>query len=96
MDETGESLYNESTMTLEETDPFDVFILSSGRNEFYSYDPKGNREKLSFFTTSFTSYNYSYYPGSDLIKTDGKYGYRYDANGNMTEKGSSNWCSSDY
>ncbi|MDA3939144.1 MAG: hypothetical protein PF693_07530 [Spirochaetia bacterium] len=88
MDETGESLYNESTMTLTETDPFDVFILSSGRNEFYTYDPKGNRERLSYFTTSFTSYNYSYYPGSDLIKTDGKYGYKYDANGNMTEKGS--------
>jgi len=116
MDETGASLYNESTMTLEKTDPFDVFILSSGRNEFYTYDPwmhgraasllatrpKGNREKLSYFTTSFTSYDYSYYatdawpsrdevptrPGSDLVKTDGKYGYKYDANGNMTEKGS--------
>jgi len=102
MDETGASLYNESTMTLEKTDPFDVFILSSGRNEFYTYDPwmhgraasllatrpKGNREKLSYFTTSFTSYDYSYYTGSDLIKTDGKYGYKYDANGNMLEKGS--------
>ena len=50
--------------------------------------PRENREGKSHFTKDFVSYTYTYYSGSDWIKTDGRYGYTYDANGNMLERGS--------
>ena len=88
MNEAGEALDGDATLELRGGDPFDVSILSSGRNEFYRYDAKGNREGKSHFTKDFVSYTYTYYSGSDWIKTDGRYGYTYDANGNMLERGS--------
>ena len=76
MDETGASLYNESTMTLEKTDPFDVFILSSGRNEFYTYDPWMHGRAAGLHSRVIDEV----YDQASLLATR--------PNGNMTEKGS--------
>lgn len=65
-----------------------IKYLASEREEEYQYDPKGNRKRV---TTTFDGNrierSYTYWPGTDWVKTDGRYGYTYDANGNLTEKG---------
>ena len=87
MDENGNYLEGNSEFELNAVAPYTVMIKSAGRNEFYNYDGKDNRTKLTYVTTDPDSYIYTYYASSDLIKTDGTYGYKYDANGNMIAKG---------
>ncbi len=88
MDEYGNYLSSASDYSLDVDAPYTVKIMSAGRNEFYNYDKKDNRSKVSYVTSDFETNAYSYYENSDLIKRDGRYGYKYDANGNMVEKGS--------
>ncbi|MDY7027332.1 MAG: RHS repeat-associated core domain-containing protein [Spirochaetota bacterium] len=88
MTETGGYREGPSELTLDTEAPFAVKVLSAGRGEFYSYDGKDNRTQVSYMSEAFTTYRYSYYPGSDLVRSDGRYGYRYDENGNTIEKGS--------
>ena len=67
-----------------------VHYLTHERGEEYTYDAKGNRQaKTIDHDGTITDVTYTYYPNSDRIKSDGTYGYRYDANGNMTGKGTS-------
>lgn len=66
-----------------------VSFSNEERDDSYAYDEKGNRTSLSTRMGSLsTRADYSYYPNTDRLKSDGKYGYAYDANGNLTEKGS--------
>ncbi len=57
------------------------------RDEDYEYDAKGNRKRVTTVFAGNTT-SYTYYPNTDRIRSDGKYAYVYDPNGNMIEKGS--------
>jgi RHS repeat-associated protein len=61
------------------------------RVERYEYDAAGKRQGLgvTFDGQSQPGVSYSYYEGTELLKTDGRWGYGYDANGNLVEKGES-------
>jgi RHS repeat-associated protein len=60
------------------------------RIESYGYDEKGNRISLSVDFGTTGNKTYTYYAGSDRLKTDGSFAYVYDKNGNLLHKGS-NW-----
>ena len=66
-----------------------VYYTVSSRYEEYTYDAGGNRtqEKITLRMTE--SRDYSYYPNSNRLLTNGVYGYLYDANGNLLRKGTS-------
>ena len=86
----GEPLTDASELTLNETDPYEITLVSSGRNEFYAYDAAGNRLQKTFYAAGvFTTGEYEYLEGSSLIKYDGTYAYNYDEKGNMTVRGDS-------
>ena len=51
----------------------------------WTYDSKGNRKTESRFCGA--AQNLTYYSKSDLVKSDYKWKYNYDANGNMIAKG---------
>ena len=53
--------------------------------ETYSYDEVGNRTNET--TSEGGHYLNTYYPYNNLLKTNRKYGFEYDANGNMIKKG---------
>jgi RHS repeat-associated protein len=66
-----------------------IGYFERNRDEDYEYDAKGNRKRTTtVFAGNTTSSSYTYYPNTDRIRTDGKYAYVYDPNGNMIEKGS--------
>jgi len=54
-----------------------------GHNYHYTYDKVGNI--LSKTVDSITT-TYTYYPGTNLLKSNGIYNYTYDANGNRKSK----------
>jgi hypothetical protein len=65
-----------------------VSYYETYRYETYGYDAKGNRTKVdTSFAGSDTNSTYTYYSSSDLVKSDGKYGYAHDGNGNLIAKG---------
>jgi RHS repeat-associated protein len=65
-----------------------VFYYESYRYETYGHDAKGNRTRVdTSFAGSQRNSTYAYYPKTDLVKSDGKYGYAYDGNGNLVAKG---------
>ena len=64
-----------------------VTAVTGGRNEFYQYAPDGNRLVAGILAQSMSNTAYSYYEGCDLVRTAGAFAYRYDANGNLVEKG---------
>jgi len=62
----------------------------TSRRESYDYDDQGNRLYVETRLGSRTdSFAYSYYAGSDRIRTSGDRAYVYDQNGNMTKRGTS-------
>ncbi|MBI9103113.1 MAG: hypothetical protein JEY99_11920 [Spirochaetales bacterium] len=90
MNEDGTADDTLKSLTPETEDPFEITIVSSGRNEYYSYDGSGNRTRKDFFTADTTeNWAYEYIEGTNLVKFDGEYAYQYDANGNLTAKGTS-------
>ena len=74
------------------TDSVEAYAVVSGRNEFYIYDDKGNRKSRYLMIDTHYYDEYTLYGDSDLMQTDGVYGYAYDKNGNMIAKGSE-WTS---
>jgi RHS repeat-associated protein len=91
IDETNASFANDDESILR------VQYLERNRRSTYGYDLAGNR-KVETLTDSigvpFTK-TYGYWAGSDRVKTDGKYAYTYDSNGNMMEKGTAFQIGSD-
>jgi RHS repeat-associated protein len=64
-----------------------VYQEATSQTEEYEYDAAGNR-KLTKVTLVQTEERWSwYYTNSDRLKTDGKFAFKYDEAGNLTEKG---------
>jgi len=74
-----------------------VTYLEQNRTAGYTYDHEGNRteETLSESLGADRDYVYSLWQGTNRIKTDGRYAYVFDANGNLTAKGKSYTIGSD-
>ena len=66
----------------------EVFYTSEIRNEGYSYSATGNRLSESVTMRHTDSFGYTHYSKSDRVLSDGRWAYRYDANGNRTAKSS--------
>jgi RHS repeat-associated protein len=64
-----------------------VYQEASSECEEYQYDEAGNRTQLKETLVQSKTNLYSYYPSSNRLKTDGKYLYVYDLNGNLIKKG---------
>jgi RHS repeat-associated protein len=63
-----------------------VYYLMNTRQEEYSYDKVGNRLTETVTQRYPVSRTYSYYPNSSRLKSNGKYNFEYDSNGNLTKK----------
>ena len=66
-----------------------IYHYVSYKNEGYGYDDAGNRtvKTISYIGASSEYSGSLYYPKTNRLLTDGTYAYQYDANGNMTAKG---------
>ncbi|HEY8462991.1 MAG TPA: hypothetical protein VIM29_03065, partial [Bacillota bacterium] len=64
-----------------------VYYEVNQRVEEYQYDAAGNRKQETITLRSSTTRNYSYYPNSNKLMTNGKYAFVYDGNGNLIQKG---------
>jgi RHS repeat-associated protein len=64
-----------------------IYQEATSRTEEFTYDAAGNRTLQRLTLVQTNSYMSNYYSNSDRLKTDGKYAFKYDAAGNMTEKG---------
>jgi len=63
-----------------------VYYQVSNRLEQYTYDMAGNRTGETITQRYSKSNTYTYYPQSSRLKSNGKYTFEYDANGNLTKK----------
>ncbi len=66
-----------------------VYYTITSRYEEYAYDASGNRVQERITLRMTETRNYSYYPNSSRLRTNGVYGFVYDANGNLIRKGTS-------
>jgi len=64
-----------------------VYYNASTRTEKYAYDNMGNRLNESITVKGTRVNNYGYYADGNRLKTNGRWVYRYDPNGNLIEKG---------
>jgi RHS repeat-associated protein len=78
---------DKATVRNEKDEILSVSYSSSWRTESYQYDANGNRIRLDLEVGTEESKLYSYYANSDRLKSDGRYGFAYDPNGNLIEKG---------
>ena len=63
-----------------------VYYLMNMRQEEYSYDKIGNRLTETVTQRYPVSRTYTYYENSSRLKSNGKYIFEYDANGNLVKK----------
>ncbi len=63
-----------------------VYYLMTSRVEDYSYDKVGNRLTETVTQRYPVARTYTYYPNSSRLKSNGKYSFEYDANGNLVKK----------
>jgi RHS repeat-associated protein len=69
-----------------------VYQEATSQTEEYQYDPVGNRQIQKITLVQSDTYSSDYYHiaekiTTDRLKTDGKYAFKYDDAGNLTEKG---------
>lgn len=64
-----------------------VWYLVDGQTTAWTYDSQGNRLIEYQTRGSTTETNYSYYPFTNRIKSAGNWSFNYDANGNLTSRG---------
>ena len=88
---------DESTFKASADEILCVRYIERDRESSYVYDAAGNRtsSKVSESLGNADKRTYVYWAGTDRPKTDGKYGYVYDAVGNLVEKGSAYTVSTD-
>ena len=89
MDGEGNPLTTFADFSFDGRSDVTAVAMVSGRNEYYGYDGKGNRSTRYLMLERDYPDTYTRMADSDLLKTDGKYGYVYDNNGNLIKKGSS-------
>jgi RHS repeat-associated protein len=63
-----------------------VYYLMNTRQEEYSYDKIGNRLSETVTQRYPVSRTYVYYPNTSRLKSNGKYNFEYDSNGNLVKK----------
>ena len=63
-----------------------VYQEADARTEEYGYDEEGNRSYVKLQLVRSFQYQQEYYPNSNRLKSDGRYQYAYDANGNLVSK----------
>ncbi|TCL54575.1 RHS repeat-associated protein [Hydrogenispora ethanolica] len=64
-----------------------VYQEATSRTEEFEYDAAGNRKLQRITLIQTAKYDSVYYAHSNLLKTDGKYAFEYDAAGNLVAKG---------
>lgn len=69
------------------SDMIAVYYQVEQRIEQYQYDAAGNRKQETITMRSSATRDYSYYPNSTKLMTNGKYAFVYDDNGNLIQKG---------
>ena len=77
---------NMSTFTNVTKDLIKIYYVTATRQEGYSYDKVGNRTSEVVTQRYPVNRNYIYYPNSSRLKSNGKYSFEYDANGNLIKK----------
>jgi RHS repeat-associated protein len=77
---------NKSTFANVPNDLITVYYLLGTRLEEYTYDKIGNRKTEMVMQRYPMSRTYEYYPNSSRLKSNGKYSFEYDPNGNLTKK----------
>jgi len=87
LDEQGNPVKAFASYVIKDRTAVKAYAMVSGRNEFYSYDGKGNRTRQYLMLEKDYDKPYSLQENSDLLKTDGEFGYAYDDNGNLIRKG---------
>ncbi|HEX3046999.1 MAG TPA: RHS repeat-associated core domain-containing protein [Bacillota bacterium] len=80
-------LHDHATFINELANMLQVYQEASSQTEEYKYDPVGNRTLQKITLVQSSSYTSYYYANSDRLKTDGKFAFKYDNAGNLTEKG---------
>jgi RHS repeat-associated protein len=63
-----------------------IYYLLPSHQEEFMYDAIGNRTKETITQRSPVVRDYTYYPNSSRLKSNEKYTFEYDANGNLTKK----------
>ena len=63
-----------------------VYYLLETRQEDYTYDAIGNRKTETITQRYPVSKTYTYYDNSSRLKSNGKYNFKYDNNGNLIKK----------
>jgi RHS repeat-associated protein len=63
-----------------------VYYLLPSRQEEFSYDAIGNRTRETITQRAPVVRNYTYYSNSSRLKSNEKYTFEYDANGNLIKK----------
>ena len=63
-----------------------VYQKIPARTETYTYDGMGNRTNEKILLRNEKSYDYTYYANSNRLKSNGRYTYEYDPNGNLIKK----------
>jgi hypothetical protein len=88
-DDRGEDGYpvDRATIRGNRDDILTVNYMAGNRVESFEYDLKGNRLSRTVNLETTEDTGYTYYPNSDRLKSDGNWGYLWDANGNLTAKG---------
>lgn len=67
-----------------------VNYLVNSRYESYTYDATGNRKSETITQRYPVSRQYGYYLNSSRLKSNGKYNFEYDNNGNLVKKSTIN------
>ena len=86
MDGEGNPLTTFADFSFDGRSDVTAVAMVSGRNEYYGYDGKGNRSTRYLMLERDYPDTYTRMADSDLLKTDGTYGYEYDNNGNLIRK----------
>ena len=77
---------NQATFKNAAKDVIKVYYLIPNRQESYLYDAIGNRTSATIVAQNTVTNAYTYYDNSSRVKSNGKYNFEYDNNGNMTQK----------
>ncbi len=85
--DSGFTAKNKATFLNDLAKMLRIYQEASSRTEEFHYYAAGNRKDQIITLIRSNTYSSSYYTNSDRLKTDGKFAFKYDEAGNLTEKG---------